>query len=306
MGFFFHRKSNLGILALIRIGYSVILLINILHWWPNLELWFGENGVVPFDVSKQVVDPDTITLFEFLPRSSSVLWGCYFVLIFNAICLAFGFLTRLQLFSIFILYNSFIHRNILIADGEDTVFRLMAFYLLLSPAGYYFSVDNWLRKILKRKRNLTESLGVPPPREFAIWSLRLIQIQTASIVFISGIEKLLGSDWRDGTAIFYVSRLDDLFYRFPLPSFLFKSMFFINIMTWATLFVELVAPIAIWFKATRLPALLVMFAFHLSLEYAMNLNLFQWLMMLGWCSFLQTRNGGEASGWGNLSAEQPE
>ena len=286
--FFFHRKSNLGIFAPIRIGYAVFLLINVLMWWPYLDVWFGEDGVVPLSVSKQIVDPDALTLFEFLPQTSTALWACYLVLIFNTVALAFGFLTRLQLFSIFVLYNSFIHRNVLIVDGEDTVFRLMAFYLFFSPSGYYFSVDNWLRKNINWPKKQSASTDESPPlQEFAIWPLRLIQIQTASSVLFSVFEKLNGVEWRDGTALYYVSRLDDLFYRFPLPSFLFESMIFIKIMTWATLCVELSAPIAVWFKPTRIPALAILFCFHLSLEYTMNLNLFQWLMILGWCSFLQ-------------------
>lgn len=253
-----------------------------------MEIWYGENGLLPFTISQQIVDPDTVTLFEFLPQTSFALWSCYFILIFNAIALAFGFLTRIQLFSIFILYNSFVHRNVLIVDGEDTVFRLMAFYLFFSPAGYYFSVDNWIRKNIKlgiKQANTREK--ITPPQEFAIWPLRLIQIQTVTIVLFSAIEKLNGADWLDGTAIYYVSRLDDLFYRLPLPSFPFESLLFIKLITWGTLVFELGAPIAVWFKRTRIPALIVLLFFHLSLEYTMNLNLFQWLMILGWCSFLQ-------------------
>jgi hypothetical protein len=253
-----------------------------------LEIWYGENGLLPFGISQQIVDPDTITLFEFLPQASFSLWACYFILIFNAAALAFGFLTRIQLFSIFVLYNSFVHRNVLIVDGEDTVFRLMAFYLFFSPAGHYFSVDNWIRKKINlgiKQPNTHEK--ITPPQEFAIWPLRLIQIQTVTIVLFSAIEKLNGAEWLDGTAIYYVSRLDDLFYRLPLPSFPFESLLFIKLMTWGTLVFELGAPIAVWFKRTRISALIVLLFFHLSLEYTMNLNLFQWLMILGWCSFLQ-------------------
>ena len=288
MGFFFHKKSHLGIFALIRIGYALILLVNILTWWPFLEIWFGEYGLVPFEVSKQIVDENTITLFQVLPQTPFTLWACYFILIVNTVALACGFLTRLQLLSIFILYNSFVHRNVLIVDGEDIVFRLMAFYLFFSPAGYYFSFDNWIRNKIKQVRNSGTSSSIPPPpQEFAIWPLRLIQIQTATIVLFSACEKLNGADWIDGTALYYVSRLDDLFYKLPLPGFLFKSMVFIKIMTWATIVFEISAPIAVWFKRTRIPALMVLVLFHSSLEYTMNLNLFQYLMILGWCSFLQ-------------------
>ena len=114
-----------------------------------------------------------------------------------------------------------------------------------------------------------------------------MQVQTAAILFFSGCEKLNGEEWLDGTAIYYVSRLDDMFCRFPLPDFLFQSLFLMSLMTWATLLFELGIPIAIWFGKTRKAALVLVVLFHLSLDYMMNLNLFHWIMIVGWMSFIQ-------------------
>ena len=283
MGFFFHRKSDLSIFGPIRIAYAALLLINLLTWWPELETWFGENGVLSLQASRIAVDPDTITLFQWLPNTSMALWVCFLILIANAICLLLGLFTRWQLASIFVLYTSFVHRNIMIFDGEDILFRLMAFYLIFSPAGKFCSIENWWAS---RKKPQSEH----PPVLYAIWPLRLIQIQTASIVFFSVIEKLKGTEWLDGTALYYVSRLDDLFYRFPVPEFIFESMFLMSLMAWATLVLELVVPIAVWFPKTRRAALLLAFLFHLSLDYMMNLNLFQWIMIVGWMSFIQPQD----------------
>ena len=278
--YFFHRQENLSIFGPIRIGFAILLLINVLMWWPDLEKWFGEHGVMTLEVSRQVVDSDTYTIFQVLPKTMTVVWGCYLLLIANLIGLLLGFLTRFQLVCIFVLFSSFCHRNNLIFDGEDTLFRLFSFYLLFSPAGKYLSVDNWLT----RKKQAVDSES---PKTYAIWPLRLFQIQTAGILFVSGIEKMKGVEWRDGTAIYYVSRLDDFFCRFPLPDFMFTSLTMIAVATWSALAVELTLPILIWFRKTRIFAIIVAVIFHLSLEYMMNLNMFQWLMILGWMSFLQ-------------------
>jgi hypothetical protein len=40
---------------------------------------------------------------------------------------------------------------------------------------------------------------------------------------------------------------------------------------------ELGVPIAIWFNRTRRAALALLFLFHVSLDYSMNLNLFHWI-----------------------------
>lgn len=233
--------------------------------------------------SYKVIDSDTITLFQWLPTTSSALWTCYLILIANTIALLLGFFSRIQLASIFVLYTSFIHRNILIFDGEDTLFRLFAFYLLFSPVGKYCSIANcWpLRK------NSVENQGL---KLYPIWPLRLIQVQTSSVLFFSACEKLKGTQWFDGTAIYYVSRLDDMFYRFPVPDFIFESLMLMAAMSWATLVLETGIPIAVWIPKTRRAALALAFVFHLSLDYVMNLNLFQWMMLLGWMSFIQPQD----------------
>jgi len=283
VGFFFHRKSDLSIFGPIRIAYATLLLINILTWWPDLEKWFGESGVMTLEASRRVIDPDTITIFQWLPTTSTTLWTCYLVLIANSTGLLLGLFTRVQLASIFVLYTSFAHRNYLIFDGEDILFRLMAFYLLFSPAGNYLSVKNWWTQ----KRISSEPRY---PILYSIWPLRLIQIQTALVLFFSGIEKMKGTEWAGGTAIYYISRLDDLFYRFPVPDYVFESMLLMAFMSRATLVLELAVPIAVWFGKTRRVALILAFLFHLSLDYMMNLNLFQWLMMVGWMSFIQPQD----------------
>ena len=68
---------------------------------------------------------------------------------------------------------------------------------------------------------------------------------------------------------------------------MFNSFLMIAIGTWSAVLIELTLPILVWFRKTRMLALVVLFLFHLSLEYMMNLNMFQWLMIVGWMSFLQ-------------------
>ncbi len=283
VGFFFHRKSDLSIFGPIRIAYATLLLINILAWLPDLDTWFGETGVMTLATSRRVIDPDTITLFQWLPKTSTTLWTCYLILVANGVCLLVGLFSRCQLASIFVLYTSFVHRNLLIFDGEDVLFRLMAFYLLFSPAGKYCSIERWW--VTRKNSSLNRA-----PEGYAIWPLRMIQIQTAMVLFFSAIEKLKGAEWFGGTAIYYVSRLDDMFYRFPVPDFIFESLILMAMMAWATLLLELGVPIAVWFSQTRRAALALVFVFHLSLDYMMNLNLFQWMMMVGWMSFIQPQD----------------
>jgi hypothetical protein len=68
----------------------------------------------------------------------------------------------------------------------------------------------------------------------------------------------------------------------------FDSPLLLTAATYLTLGLELVLPVAIWVPALRRGALALAVGFHLALAYAMNLFLFPWIMILGWCSFLRT------------------
>jgi vitamin K-dependent gamma-carboxylase-like protein len=100
--------------------------------------------------------------------------------------------------------------------------------------------------------------------------------------------KLAGDEWIDGTALYYVSRLDDFFGRFPIPAWLFDTPWVVAPMTWGVLIVELAVPMLIWFKETRRWCLLATVLFHLANEWTMHLFLFHWIMLVGWLSFLTT------------------
>ena len=213
---FFHEKADLSICGEIRIAYAFLLLVNALVLLPDLEKWFGESGLVPLSASRTIIDPDTVTLFQWLPQTNVVLWTCYTLFLVQIVALLFGVFTRFQLVSVFVWLVSFQHRHVILFDGEDVVFRLLCFFLIFTPAGKYYSLDRWRKN--RSGRGDDEAVGTP------VWPLRLIQIQM-SLIYISSVwEKLKGKDWLDGTALYYVSRLDDLFGRFWVPDFMFESM----------------------------------------------------------------------------------
>ncbi|GBF81409.1 HTTM domain-containing protein [Aphanothece sacrum] len=274
---FFHQPINPQICDIIRIFYSFLLLINLLVLLPDLNNWFGENGLLPYSVSREIIDPDTLTIFMWLPKNNDVLWLCYGIFVSQIILLLIGLFSRFQAICVFIWFVSFVHRHHILFDAEDTLFRLIGFFLIFMPIGTYYSLDNCLNT---RK-------GYTLNKKKSTWALRLLQIQMSLIYFSTVWEKMKGEDWVNGTAIYYVSHLDDLFGHFPVPQFLFTSLTLMKIMTWIVLVVELFIPIGLWFKETRRFALLIAVGMHLSLEYAMNLFLFQWLMLVGLLSFTE-------------------
>jgi hypothetical protein len=113
-----------------------------------------------------------------------------------------------------------------------------------------------------------------------------LQIEMTAMFLSAALMKLAGANWLNGTAMYYVSRLDDFFGRFPVPVWLFDSPSAVALMTWSVIAAEFFIPILIWFGETRRPCLLLLIAFHLANEWTMNLFLFHWLMLCGWMSFV--------------------
>jgi hypothetical protein len=151
--------------------------------------------------------------------------------------------------------------------------RLIGVFLAFAPLGASFSLD--------RRAGRSASACVP------YFPLRFVQVQTAIVMFAAGVWKLRGDDWTSGTALYYVSRLDGFWGNLPLPAGLSNSPAFLRAGAYATLAIELAVPILIWIPKARRAALIVAWLFHATLAYAMNLFLFEPIMLLGWCSFLQ-------------------
>ena len=175
-------------------------------------------------------------------------------------------------------------RNPLIIDGEDTVMRMMAFFLIWMPSGQCWSVQALpcaAGSAFSQRAWLRQAPG---------WGLRLLQIQMATIFLSTGLLKLGGDEWIDGTALYYVSRLDDFFGRFPVPAWPFDT-------PWTRRPDDLGRGAGRAGRArlhlvreTRRLCLLATVLFHLANEWTMHLFLFHWIMLVGWLSFLTTED----------------
>jgi hypothetical protein len=175
---------------------------------------------------------------------------------------------------VFLALNALNQRMPLILHGGDTFLRAAAFFLVFCPSGMVWSVDALIRK----RRHILRPIAIKP------WAQRLIQYQLVLIYLSSFLWKIKGEPWRSGTALFYVWHLREI-QRFPVPS-LFQSTAAIHIESWSVLVFELVFPLLIWFKRFRVPLLIVGIIFHLTLEYALNIPMFQWDMLSAYVLFV--------------------
>lgn len=280
---FFHEPSDPRIPALVRTCFAGLVLVNLTALLPYLEMWYGETGVLPGNLN--YLDSYQWSLLG-LARSSLTLQLCFWIFVLQTLCLLIGFASRFSAASVFVWLVSFQNRNQMILDGEDDVMRIVGFLLIFMPLAEVWSVDAWLwRKEGGAKPSKDDEQ--PYPSHCSPWAVRMLQYFMVLVMFATGLWKLAGWPWRDGTALYYVARIDDLWGRFPVPHYLFDTPWTVRAMTWSVLYVELAIPFLIWIPKARRFSLLVLLAFHLSNEWAMHLFLFHWIMLCGWMSFLK-------------------
>jgi hypothetical protein len=282
---FFHAPQDTRVCAAVRIGMSLVLLVNLAVLYPDLTTFLTDDGILSTDMARQIGRPYAWSILFWLPSTPQVVETCFWIYVAHTLLLLIGCLSRINAAAALVWFLSFQYRNSQILDGEDTVMRLVLFYLVMMPCGANWSVDALVTRWLVSKRT-----GKPPGAANHLrpaWGLRLLQIQMAVIFLTAALYKIANEQWFYGTAMYYVARLDDYFGKYPVPDWLFDSPRAVAIITWAVVAGELLIPVFIWFRETRRICLLLAVLFHLGNEWTMHLFLFHWVMLVGWLSFVR-------------------
>jgi uncharacterized membrane protein YphA (DoxX/SURF4 family) len=269
---FWFAPVDTSTLALFRIAVATVILSWTLALAPSLYAFYSRDGILPGYPAYE----GTLAwgLIEYFPGNAAVTLF-YFLLLIGSICLLFGFLTRLAAFIVFVCVVSFAHRNPWVLNSGDLLVQVLAFYLMLAPAGEALSVDRWL----KSGRSFWEF----PAR--SIWPLRLVQVQV-SILYVAAVwAKVRGVTWNDGTAVSYAFRIGDL-QRLPVPGFLTDSLVISNLLTFGTLAIELTIGILVWNRILRPWVLLLGVSLHLGIDYAVRVGFFSWAVLVAYIAFV--------------------
>ena len=262
--------------VLIRLVYGALSILYCALWISEAEKWFSNDGVMSVTTAQRVLGGSQWSLFYVMEATPGAVQLCLWLMMFSCVCLFLGVFSRVQAAALFFWMMTFQHRNPLICDGEDTVFRLFAFYMIFLPLDCKLSLGRYLTTGAFSKEVAVESA----------WGLRFLQVQMSLIYLSAAWCKALGKTWQDGSALYYVFQMGDLFGRWPLPAFVTETEWFIRFSTWSVVWVEGLLPLFLWFPPTRIIGVVLGIGLHLTMEYSMHLFLFQWIMIVGLLSFL--------------------
>jgi Vitamin K-dependent gamma-carboxylase len=273
--FFFAPQSPTPI-ALFRILYGVCVSVTLILLHSDWLDWYGVHGWVSRATMKTIEPGIRLNLFMLLPQDDRWIGGLYYILLSFAVLLTMGLWTRMSSVVVFLGLASLQQRNPFIGHGGDTFLRVAGFFLMFAPAGAALSLDRLIRRCKKGER-----LEVAPT---APWAQRMIQLELALVYIMSFCWKMKGHTWLNGSALYYVTHLSEI-QRFPLPGWAQNSVV-LKLGSWSTLVLELALGVLIWVRRFRYPLLLLGLLFHLSLEYAFNLPMFQWDVLSAYVLFI--------------------
>ena len=284
--FFFAPQSPIPI-ALFRIMYGLLVIATLTLLRPDWLAWYGPHAWVSLSTMHALEPGTRLNLFAVIPQTDAWINALFWIFLGSAILLTIGFLTRLNSLLVFLCLASIHQRNVYILHAGDTFLRVAGFFLIFAPAGAALSIDRLIR--IRRGK---EDASIQPRSP---WAQRMIQFELALMYFATFCVKLKGAPWLEGTAMYYILHLDE-FKRFPIPSWFFHPLM-LKLESWTALVLEFSLGVLIWVKELRYIILTLGLLFHLSLEYSLNIPLFQWDILSAYILFIDPTDLTRAWDW---------
>ncbi len=299
--------------AVLRIGYSSLYLIFLLHEYPRHDALWGPDAPWAPALNQQFANDPGLDWFAvdrwwytFLGHGGRTwfeVW--YHVAIVVCLLVALGWRTRFTSVCFALTIMAFTGRDVFLTDGGDNIMGLMAIYLAFTRCGARWSLDARRRH---RRAGARRAQGVPEfawpdtpsgrawaeidrTREEVVTFLHnaavlVIAAQICVVYAAAGLYKSQGSYWQNGTAIYYTLKLD-WFRPWPgLSDFMAGQSVMIAMVAYLTVFVQIAFPFAVFSRWLKYPCLVALLGMHFSIAVVMGLPLFSAAMMVGDAVFL--------------------
>lgn len=230
---------------------SMGLLIMTVEDVSTRKLYLREN-LFSWDVlsSRPLFAKSSLNIFFDLIFNGRVWFAIQIAVCVALLCSLVGFQLCVALTIVSVYLVLFVSRNVYGFDGSDQVFQIVFFSL---TASYILQTPNT-----------------------NIFFVCFIALQAVFAYFFSGLNKLKGKLWREGTAFNLIISTKS-FGNKSLHAFLLTKPLFSKSLNWFTVIFQLLFPLALMLNIKMFLLYLVIgVAFHLGIAYFMGLNTFLW------------------------------
>ncbi len=265
--------------SLIRVLAGAMLLYTHLVWSLRLMEFFGPDGWFP-KASVLAIQKNTYIWSFFLHVDSpAAVWALHIASLAIFALLMVGYQTRIVSVLAFIAAVSYTGRVPAALFGLDKINCMLAMYLMVGPSGARYSIDRWLANRRGKGRLAKPALSVS-----ANVGVRLIQLHMCIIYLFSGLSKLQGAAWWDGSAVWMAHA--NLEYQSLDMTWLAGWPKLISFLTLATVFWELFYAALVWNRMWRPFMLLGAVLVHGGIAIALGMITFGLVMLIGNLAFV--------------------
>lgn len=285
------RKTGLSIA---RVLISLIIIKDLLIYLFNYKTLFGSRSIENFGFFVKILKLYHIGFIEPLFRSDPI------VLAFLGVCLGTSVLLFLGIFNkpagIILLAGLILikFRNIYIMDGGDNLILILLPYIALGESDPLIKVRSLTEQ--GSLKNIGQNLALLMP-------LGII-CQVCIVYFFAGLIKINGPLWKEGTALYYVMRVDDFRWT-PVNIFLTKSSFFVKGLTYLTILWELTFPLWLMNRITKYIVLVVGFFMHIGIVFFMHIDNYSFVMISVYFVFLTDQEYENIKAWWQSRSKDP-
>ncbi|WP_435021825.1 DCC1-like thiol-disulfide oxidoreductase family protein [Tundrisphaera sp. TA3] len=281
-------------LGLIRVLVGGLLTWSMLVYGLDLHAFFGRQGWANLETVLQFRSeqgPGSWSFWFYVP--DAMLRPVWIACVAVLAAFTLGLWSRTTAVLAWIIVVSTARRAPISLYGFDNIASTWALYLAVSGAsGQAVSLDRMIARYsrsraevaTRRKDGLwTAPSGVPSPSISANLGLRLIQCHLVLIYGLSGLSKLRGNPWWEGTAIWGTIaagefRLFDLTWLAAFP-------FLLNAMTHAAVALEVGYPALVWVRPIRPFIVAAAMMMHAAIGLTLGLFEFGLAMIAGNLAF---------------------
>lgn len=273
---FFFRPADPTPLGIVRIVVGLLLLWNFACLGVDLRDWLGPDGWADPEVVRSLLPPGAWSFWLWLPEGLIV--PAFVAGIVILVLLILGLGSRIVAPLAWVLVVSTNRRVPVMLFGFDNIVATWMLYLAVCGAsGQALSIDRWLA----RRRG---GPARPRPSVTANLGLRLIQLHLCLIYASAGLAKLQGTPWWDGSAIGML--LGNSEFRTFDQSFLADYPAWLQLATHATVSLEILYSILVWFRGWRPWILAGTLVMHVGIAASMGLTEFSMAMVAGNLAFV--------------------
>jgi len=261
-------------LAVVRIIAGLLLMWSCGVWLMDVDGFFGPHGWLRDGDVWRMNDQPWQWSWYFALSSPTAVRVLVLATLLAAACLTVGLATPVAASLSLAGFLAAVNRTPLTVFGFDDALGMLLIPLAIGPSGATLSLD----------RRLGLNASGAGPSVSANVALRLLQVHLCVVYFFSGIAKLLGASWWEGTALWGAAANSR--YRTLDLTWLAGHPLLVNALTLGTLFWEVSYPALVWPRLTRRVAIAMGILVHLGIGLAMGMKEFALAMIAANLAFV--------------------